>query len=103
MITIFFSVRVHADRVDAFRAMAEKATPLSRGDDGCISYTFHQQKDDPRNFVLREQWRDEEALNAHIQHLVDEFGPPKPDGRLPASIIDMCGTFDVKFYDEIGS
>ncbi len=101
MITILFSARVLEDRVDGFRRMVEEATPLSRADEGCISYVFHQQTDDPRNFVLREQWRDEAALDAHIQHLVEVFGPPGPDGQLPASILEMCESVDFKLYDEV--
>lgn len=103
MLTIFFSVSAHENRVADFLAMAERATPLSRQDDGCISYVFHQQKDNPRNFVLREQWKDQQSLDAHIRHLVEEFGPPRPNGLLPAFILDMCETFDVKFYDEIAN
>jgi quinol monooxygenase YgiN len=101
MITILFSARTHEDKVDAFRTMATEATPISRADDGCISYVFHQQKDDSRNFVLREQWRDEGALNAHFKHLVEVFGEPRPGGQLPASILDMCESVDFKLYDEV--
>lgn len=102
MITILFSVKVKADKVDAFVDFAEKATPLSRADDGCLGYIFHQQKDDPRNFVLREQWRDKDALNGHVGHLVEIFGPPHPGQQLPASFTDLCESFDLKFYDVIG-
>ena len=76
--------------------MAMEATPISLADDGCISYVFHQQKDDSRNFVLREQWRDEGALNAHFKHLVEVLGEPRPGGQLPASILDMCEPVDFK-------
>lgn len=101
MITILFSARALENKIEEFRAMAAKATPLSRADDGCLYYVFHQQKDDPRNFVLREQWRDQDALNAHISHLVEVFGPPKSGGQLPASILEMCESVDFKLYDEI--
>ena len=102
MITILFSARAKADKVDAFREFAEKATPLSHAEDGCLGYVFHQQKDDPRNFVLREQWRDKGALGEHVKNLVAVFGPPHPGQQLPASFIDLCESFDVKFYDGIG-
>ena len=101
MITILFSARTLEDKVESFREMAKKATPLFREDDGCLAYVFHQQLDDPRNFVLREQWRDETALNAHIKHLIEEFGPPKPGDQLPAAIMEMCESVDFKFYDEV--
>jgi len=101
MITILCSVRTLEDKVEVFREMAEKATPLFREDDGCLSYVFNQQIDDPRNFVLREQWRDEAALSAHIKHLVEEYGPPKPGDQLPAAIMEMCESADVKLYTEV--
>ena len=101
MITIFFSARALEDKVESFREMAKKATMLFREDDGCLAYVFHQQIDDPRNFVLREQWRDETALNAHIKHLIEEFGPPKPGDQLPVAIMEMCESVDLKFYDEV--
>ena len=101
MITIIFSVSVHASRAKEFRTLVEKATTLSRGDDGCLSYVWHQQKDVPHRFLLREQWRDQQALGEHIKHLIEVFGPPRPGGQLPASIMDFCESFDVKFYDEI--
>ncbi|BBO85738.1 hypothetical protein DSCO28_63040 [Desulfosarcina ovata subsp. sediminis] len=102
MITILFSVRVVDGKVEAFHEFAEQATPLSRADDGCLGYVFHQQKDDPRNFVLREQWRDKEALAEHIKHLIAVFGPPKPGEQLPASMTALCESFDLKFYNVIG-
>lgn len=101
MITIFFIARTLEDKVDAFREMAKQATPISRAEDGCLTYIFHQQKDDPRNFVLREQWRDQDALETHIEHLVEVFGPPKPGGQLPASILEMCESAELNFYDEV--
>ena len=101
MITILFSVTAKENKIDAFKAFAEKATPLSRGDDGCLGYVFHQQKDDPRKFVLREQWRDKKALGDHIEHLVAVFGSPHPGQQLPAALTDLCESSDVKFYDII--
>ncbi|GAB6908691.1 putative Antibiotic biosynthesis monooxygenase [Desulfosarcina cetonica] len=102
MITILFHVRTLEDTVEAFRAFAEKATPLSRAEDGCLGYVFHQQKDDPRNFVLREQWRDKQALKTHIDHLIEVFGPPRPGEALPAAMTDLCASTDLKFYTVIG-
>ncbi len=101
MITIFFSARARESKDKDFRKVAERIVKLSRADDGCLAYDVHQQKDDPRNFLLREQWRDQEALTAHVEHLVREFGPPPEGGQLPASILDLCESIDFKLYEPI--
>ncbi len=91
MITIMFHATAKTDKVEEFRAMAIKETEATRAEDeGCITYVFHQQSDNPREFVLYEQWRDQDALDAHIEHLYRLFGPPAPTGRLPAAFLDMC-------------
>ena len=48
-----------------------------------LTYVFHQRQDNPREFMLYEQWRDEAALDAHVIHCQAVFGPPGPNGRLP--------------------
>ena len=44
-----------------FRPLAE----ASRQEPGCIMYVVHQRKDDPRKFLVYEQYKDEAALDAH--------------------------------------
>lgn len=99
MITLFMYVRVLEGRVEQFKTLAVNVTPLSRADDGCLNYVFHQQSDDPRNFVLTEQWRDREALDAHIRHLSEIFGPPKAGEKLPKAVVDLCETVEIKRFD----
>jgi quinol monooxygenase YgiN len=45
----------------------------TRKEPGCISYTVHRAKDDPRTFFLFEQWRDAAALEEHfgLPHFVE--------------------------------
>lgn len=50
--------------------VAELFRPLqtaSRQEPGCLFYTIHQHKDDPRKFLAYEQYKDEAALEAHRQ------------------------------------
>ena len=101
MITILFTARTLEDKNDSFRELAKEATTIFRQDDGCLSYVFYQQSDDPRNFVLHEQWRDETALNEHLGHLIEKYGSPKPGDQLPAAIMEMCESVDLKFYNEV--
>lgn len=37
----------------------------SRREAGCLMYTVHRHKNDPRRFFIYEQYRDEEALQQH--------------------------------------
>ncbi len=99
MITIFMSVRTHENKIAEFRSLASRFSPTTRAEDGCIDYVFHQQINDPRIFILREQWRDREALDEHVKQLWEVLGPPKPGHRLPAALFDLCETIEVNLYD----
>jgi quinol monooxygenase YgiN len=102
MITIMFHATAKVDKVEAFRAMAIKATEATRAkDEGCITYVFHQQRDNPQAFVVYEQWQDQEALDAHIAHLQRLFGPPAPGRRLPAALLDLCEETQAIRYDVV--
>jgi len=68
-------------------ARVAATTPVE--DDGCIAYVVYQQQDDPMEYVLFEQWRDQAALDAHIAHLQAVFGPPPSDEIVPATILDL--------------
>ena len=75
MITVLFYMTVKPGQVDAFRiVVTQLVTTTHADDDGCITYTFHQQRDNPHEFVLYEQWRDQAALDAHLARLDRDFG-----------------------------
>ena len=52
------------DRTDAAATLALLATE-SRREPGCITYIPHQFQDDPNTFLIYEQYRDPQALEAH--------------------------------------
>ena len=69
-ITILFFMTAKAGREEECRELVTRSTETTRAEDeGCINYIFHQQIDNPREFVLYEQWRDQAALNAHLARL----------------------------------
>jgi len=37
----------------------------SRAEAGCVTYLFHQSRDDPQEFLIYEQYVSEEAVEAH--------------------------------------
>jgi (4S)-4-hydroxy-5-phosphonooxypentane-2,3-dione isomerase len=52
----------HQDEVvEIFR----KLQSASRQEPGCLAYTVHRHKTDPRRFFIYEQYRDDAALDAH--------------------------------------
>ncbi len=58
MITVLFYMTVKPGQIDAFRALVPQLVATTNADDdGCITYVFHQQRDNPHEFVLYEQWR----------------------------------------------
>jgi len=46
---------------ELFRELSEKA----RQEPGCLMFVVHRRNDDPRQFFIYEQYRDEAALEAH--------------------------------------
>jgi quinol monooxygenase YgiN len=40
-------------------------TEASRKEPGCLFYVAHQHRDDPRKFLVYEQYKDDAALDAH--------------------------------------
>jgi quinol monooxygenase YgiN len=89
MITILFHMTVKPGREQEFQALARRLTPITRTEDeGCVSYVYLQEKANPLELVLYEQWRDQAALDAHIAHLVRLLGAPRPGDVLPAAFMD---------------
>lgn len=111
MITILFHMTAKAGREEECVALAKDAMATTRAEDqGCISYTIYRRSDDPRQFVLFEQWRDADALNAHIGRLQRVFGPadetePHPPThhrrRLPKAFLAYFDKTEAVRYDTL--
>ena len=70
IVTVLFFMTAPAGREEECRELVTRLTETTRAEDeGCINYIFHQRIDNPREFVLYEQWRDQAALNAHLARL----------------------------------
>jgi quinol monooxygenase YgiN len=98
-ITILFHVTVKGGTQARFHELAAELTESTRHEDeGCLSYIWHQREDNPDEFVLYEQWQDQSALDAHIEHLQARYGPPAPGQVLPAAILDLCeNTYGISY------
>jgi autoinducer 2-degrading protein len=47
-------------------AILKKMIPISRAEPGCALYTVNRSVDDPRKFLLYEQYRDKSGYEAHM-------------------------------------
>ena len=48
-------------------ALLEEVQAASRRDDGCLHYGYYTEITDPLTFIAVEEWRDQEALAAHLR------------------------------------
>ena len=100
MISILFHITVKAGKEKEFYDLAVRLTNVTRTeDDGCLTYVYLQQIDNASEYVLNEQWRDQDSLDAHLEHLQQLLGPSKPGERLPAAFLDLCEQTRSVFYD----
>jgi quinol monooxygenase YgiN len=55
------------DVVEAFKArlLRHARTTLEREPGGCLRFDVHQERNDPRLFLLLEEYADDQALDAH--------------------------------------
>ena len=75
MLTILFSMTIREGMEAEFAELAREMMRSTRAlDEGCIAYTIHAKEGAPREFVLYEQWRDQEAVDKHLQRLLAEVG-----------------------------
>ena len=102
MITVLFYATVKEDNVQTFHDQVVRLTAITRAeDDGCLTYVFHQRQDNPHEFMLYEQWRDEAALDAHVTHCQAVFGPPGPNERLPLALSVLCDHIHTVRYEVV--
>jgi len=71
-LTIVARFRAKPGMQDQVRAALRALLAPTRAESGCINYDLHESLEDPRNFVLYENWVTTEQLEAHLKtpHLV---------------------------------
>ncbi|WP_137790513.1 putative quinol monooxygenase [Bacillus sp. E(2018)] len=65
-ITINAILKAREGKEELLRDELIKVVQASRNEEGCINYTLHESMENPSTFVFYENWRDEDALNSHI-------------------------------------
>ena len=53
-------------KADEIAAILQKMIPISRAEAGCALYTVNRSVDDPRKFLLYEQYYDKSGYEAHM-------------------------------------
>ena len=66
-IIIAGTVRVPPEKLTAFRPHQDAMLSASRAEDGCITYSYAVDVQDPGLIRVFEQWRDQAAIEAHFQ------------------------------------
>jgi len=69
---------------------------------GCLTYSFNQNKDEPTEFVIYEQWESQEDLDSHIDELFKILGPAKSGDPIPEKLMNMYEKATPVFYDVVG-
>jgi quinol monooxygenase YgiN len=60
-------VRCRPDQRDGLVALLMTLQTASREDDGCVDYGFSAAIEDENSFIAVEEWRDRDALAAHLR------------------------------------
>ncbi len=53
-------------KADEIAEILQTMIPISRSESGCALYTVNRSVDDPRKFLLYEQYRDKSGYEAHM-------------------------------------
>ena len=101
MLTIMVHAKVKkamlAEYLDVVKILTTKTTKK-----GCLCYSFNQNKDDPTDFVLYEQWESQEDLDNHINELFEILGPAKPGHPIPFKLMNMYEKATPVYYNVVG-
>ena len=67
MLTILAVIPAADGRSDELGEGLLALVPQSRGEGGNISYDVHRSDDDPKTWMMYENWTSQEALDAHFE------------------------------------
>lgn len=56
-----------AGKADDLIASFGSSAAETRGEDGCLAYALHRDRDDENHFIVIERWRSPEDLETHMK------------------------------------
>ena len=65
LIVLFARLKVKKESIEQAKRAAIAIVELSRSENGCINYDFHQAVDDETIFLWHETWTNQESIDAH--------------------------------------
>ncbi|WP_338779446.1 putative quinol monooxygenase [Metabacillus sp. FJAT-52054] len=92
-ITINAIMKAKSGKEEQLFGEMKKALAPSRAEEGCISYDLHRSKEDPGVFVFYENWKDQAAVDAHMQSAHYQ--------AYREAIADLIETRDVHFLEKV--
>ncbi len=91
MLVVIATLPGKPDKREQIAATLAKAAAASRGDAGCVSYTFTVDVENPDHYVSVELWEDQASLDAH-------FGTPHLAELMTLAGELLDGEVDIKTY-----
>ena len=67
MILVAGTVKYQPGAIEKLKSDMQKVVAATRKEDGCINYDFAVDISDPTTLIIFERWRDQKALEAHLQ------------------------------------
>ena len=73
MINVAASSHIKPESVEEYLLITKELVEKTNQEDGCIKYQLCQNLNDPNHFIMVEEWRDQDALDAHMktEHFVE--------------------------------
>lgn len=65
-VTVLAKFKAKKGNEDSLKQAIMACVPPTRAEEGCINYDLHQLSDDKAIFILYENWKSQEDLEAHL-------------------------------------
>jgi quinol monooxygenase YgiN len=79
MIVISVKFKVEPNKIQQAKAAFVFRQNRSTAEDGCISFRFYQDLEDPDTYFLFEEWKSQDALEAHWENQKKSSVPNAPE------------------------
>jgi quinol monooxygenase YgiN len=91
MIVVVARVRTDAEHREELIRLGQTVAAASRQDAGCLNYTLYEDTESENDFVMIEEWEDDEALQRHFKtaHIAEFMG------AMPATLV---ASPDIRFH-----